>query len=137
MRSKEMHMQYLSLIEKGFQNNNPRFSTTYGINSRSPLLSLEGFDITKCLPYDIMHTVFEGVAQVHLQLLLSYLICTKKYFTEDQLNLALRTHKYGYSESSSRPSPIYKGANSEFHIKQSGIYKNSTIIHNIIIYVII
>ena len=50
--------QYLQLIEG---EGGSRHSVTYGINGRSPLLDLVGFDITKCLPYDIMHTVFEGV----------------------------------------------------------------------------
>ena len=34
-------------------------STTYGINNSSILFKLKGFDIiTKCLPFDIMHSIF-------------------------------------------------------------------------------
>ena len=29
---------------------------------------LDNFDVTKCLPFDIMHTVFEGMAVYHLTL---------------------------------------------------------------------
>ena len=68
-----MHTKYLQLIE-GKGEGGSRHSVTYGINGRSPLLDLVGFDITKCLPYDIMHTVFEGVAISHLKLLLNYCI---------------------------------------------------------------
>ncbi len=118
-RSKEIHIEYLKIIEQGALINNHRFSTTYGITCQSPLLPLVGFDVTKCLPYDIMHTVFEGVAQLHLKQLLNYMIIVKKYLTEDQLNLSIRTHKYGYSECDTKPSPIHKGE-SGMHIKQSG-----------------
>ena len=67
------HLEYLELIEMGGQSH----SITYGVNCRSPLLDLTGFDVTKCLPYDIMHTIFEGVATHHLHALLPYLIDEK------------------------------------------------------------
>ena len=112
-----MHTKYLQLIEgKGAF----RHSVTYGINGRSPLLDLVGFDITKCLPYDIMHTVFEGVTISHLKLLLNYCIEEMKYISLEQLNLLLRNHNYGHSESDTKPSPIFKDS-STYHIKQSGI----------------
>ena len=63
-----MHTKYLQLIEG---EGGSRHSVTYG---HSPLLDLVGFDITKCLPYEIMHTVFEGVTISHLKLLLNYCI---------------------------------------------------------------
>lgn len=81
-------------------------------------MNLLGFDVTKCLPYDIMHTIFEGVATHHLQALLSYVIGQKK-FTLNQLNSLLRTHNYSPSEE--KPSPISHDSGT-FHIKQSGTY---------------
>lgn len=115
-RTSELHKEYLELIEAGGQ----RHTITYGINSRSPLIDLVGFDITSCLPFDIMHTIFEGVATLHLQALLHYIVDTKKFITLVQLNTILRTHKYHSSET--KPSPIGKDSDNTYHIKQTGTH---------------
>ena len=109
----DLHQEYVDLIEVGGQSH----SITYGVNNRSPLIDLIGFDITQCLPYDIMHTLFEGVASLHLQTLLKILIDVKKCLTLPQLKSSLRTHKYNSSEV--KPFPISKSS-ILYHIKQSG-----------------
>ena len=111
-------MDYLALIDEA-----DRHSTTYGINRASPLLQLTGFDITKCLPFDVMHTVYEGVAQYHLNLLLHHLIDSCHYLSLDQLNHLIKVHPYGYSESDTKPSLIYRQSTttSDFHIRSSGM----------------
>ena len=73
-RNSNTHNEYINLIE------DPDIQP-HGINSRSPLIRLTGFDITKCLPYDIMHTIFEGVAMLHL---LHYLIDVKNFLSLEQ-----------------------------------------------------
>ena len=47
-----------------------------------------------------MHTVFEfeGVAVYHLNLLLHYLIDTRKWLSLTELNHAIEAHHYGYTE---------------------------------------
>ena len=45
-------------------------SVTYGINCASILMNTHHFDVTKCLPYDIMHILFKGVVPYQLKLLL-------------------------------------------------------------------
>ena len=82
------------------------FSTTYGVNRSCILSCLPGFDITKCLPYDIMHTVFEGVANHHLTYLLRYYFDEAKCLTLNQLNDCFKSHDYGYSEQDTKPTPI-------------------------------
>ncbi len=133
LRSLEEHKEYVELVEDERSQGHSRYhSVTCGINTSSPLLSLIGFDITKCLPYDIMHTVFEGVVKSHFQQVLKYLIDDKKYFTIDQFNLAIKTHKYGYSECTVKPSRI-ENSREGYHIKQSGIVytvKKSEIVIN-------
>ena len=52
-----------------------------------------GFDVTKCLPFYTMHTVFEGVANFHLINLLPHIIDTKSYFTLEQLNNIIQSHQ--------------------------------------------
>ena len=83
------------------------------------------FDVTKCLPYDIMHTLFEGVAPYHLNLLLGHIIDAKGYLTLQKLNHSLLTHCFGYSESDTKPSQIERDRSdrSKFRIRQSGKVK--------------
>ena len=83
-------------------------------------MKFKGFDVTKCLPFDIMHTIFEGVANFHLTHLLPHLIDKKHYFTLDQLNNIIQAHEYGYSERDTKPSTIQFKSNG-YNIKQSGI----------------
>ena len=72
MQNLTEHKDHISLIEESEVH-----SVTYGINKASILQQLDNFDVTKCLPFDIMHTVYEGVAVYHLNLLLHYLIDTR------------------------------------------------------------
>ena len=107
-----------------------KHSVTYGINRPSPLLQIENFDITKCLPFDVMHTVYEGVVPYHLNLLLCYLIDSCQYFTLVQLNYTIKTHPYGYSESDTKPSPISRDTSgSKFNMKASGKCIYSICVH--------
>ena len=57
----------------------------YGINKRSYLTNLRGFDIATQLLQNIMHTLLEGLVQYELRiLLLSYI--KSKDFTLEELN---------------------------------------------------
>jgi len=86
-------------------------------------MQLPDFDITECLPFDIMHTIYKGVAGYHLIRLVHYLIDLCQYITLFQLNHAITTHHYGYSESDTKPNTINKDSTNEFgyKIKSSGI----------------
>ena len=97
---------------------------TFGINDESCLQKLPSFDVTECLPFDIMHTIFEGVAVYHLRHLLIYLIDRCSYFSLDDLNHILESFHYGYTETDTKPSPIRRDSSdhSTFHIKCSGKY---------------
>ena len=81
---------------------------------------LTGFDITKCLPFDVMHTVFEGVAAVHINHLLLHLIDECKFFCLRDLNHIINSHDYGYSEIDTKPSPIRRETTAHSNF-QSGI----------------
>ena len=81
------------------------FKVTYEINHQSSLCELHEFDITTQLPQDIMHTLLEGVVQYELRHLLLYYIEAGK-FTLGQLNAAINSQKYGYSEVSNKPGPL-------------------------------
>lgn len=85
-------------------------------------MQLTHFDITKCLPFDIMHTIFEGVVKYHLNQVLHHLIDECSYLTLEQLNNTITTHHYGYSEADTKPTLILRQSNStsDFHFKLSG-----------------
>ncbi len=68
-----------------------------------------------------MHTDFEGVAKRHMGVLLHHLINECDYCSLQEVNNALSTHPYGYSESDTRPTLIKKDTSSNhYHITQSG-----------------
>ena len=117
-RDLESHIHYCDLIETDHSGRGG-FSVTYGINSRSVLMELPFFDVTKCMPYDIMHTVFEAVSGHLLNQLFEYLI-TDDIITLDEINLAVNQVCSGYSEIDSIPAPVYRdaGPKSKFHFKQ-------------------
>ena len=114
----ESHKFVLELIKESTTH-----SVTYGINRASPLLMLSNFDITKSLPFDVMHTIYEGIAAYHLNLLFHHLIDDCHYFTLDQLNHIIKVHPYGYTECDTKPSPIHREStsNSDFKLKYSGL----------------
>lgn len=82
-----------------------RFSLLYGINERSLLTKLPGFDITKQLPQDIMHTILEGTLQYEVRLILQHYISQRK-LKLDELNSSIENHCYGYSETDTKPGPL-------------------------------
>ncbi len=56
------------------------------------------------LPHDLMHDIFEGVAQYEIKLVLKHCI-SKSYFTLDECNHRLLHFDYGFSETD-KPSPL-------------------------------
>ncbi|XP_028417997.1 uncharacterized protein LOC114542721 [Dendronephthya gigantea] len=79
--------------------------TTYGLTQRSSLCQLPTFDVTQQLPQDIMHTLLEGVVQYEVRLvLLHYLQSGQTSLSE--INGAILSHEYGYSEISDKPTPL-------------------------------
>ena len=54
-------------------------STYHGINFESPLNAIDHFDLTKCLPHDIMHILFEGIIPREMKLLLKWCIREKNF----------------------------------------------------------
>ena len=89
---RETNKIILTLIAEG----ESRDSTTYGVNRSSPLQELIEFDITKCLAFDVMHTLFERAN--HLNLLFHHLIDESHSLRLGELNHAISSHDYGYSE---------------------------------------
>ena len=81
------------------------FSKTYGVNTKSALLSVKHFSMLGGgLPHDAMHDILEGMAPLEIKLMLKYYI-TNGFFTLNYFNERLINFNYGYSESD-KPVPI-------------------------------
>ena len=105
-RSKETHERHCKEIDEApTEHLKNDLKTTYGINHRSSLCDLHDFDITTQLPQDIMHTLLEGVVQYELRHILAHYISTGE-FTLAQLNAAITSQCYGYSEVSDKPDAL-------------------------------
>jgi hypothetical protein len=80
MRSLPRHKQQCDYIERAGISaaEKSHFSKMYGINRRSCLVDLLHFDVTKQLPQDVMHVLFEGVFPLIMELLLAHIIDTMK-----------------------------------------------------------
>ena len=106
LRTKETYSAQCDAIEQA-----PTLSvqkdmeTTYGLTRRSLLCKLPTFDVTCQLPQDIMHTLLEGVVQYEVRLVLLHYI-NSNLTSLSQINGAILSHEYGYSEVSDKPGPL-------------------------------
>lgn len=103
LRDQQSHNHYCDLVE-GDVSGRGGFSTTYGVNNRSVLLDLPLFDVTKCLPFDIMHSLFEGVSTHLLNQLFHHLI-NDEILGLDEINQEVNKICLGYSDS--MPASVY------------------------------
>ncbi|KAK3927031.1 Dual specificity mitogen-activated protein kinase kinase 1 [Frankliniella fusca] len=131
LRTKDMHETHLKALENASSQDleeeedspatpsdevpgNP--STAYGVNSRSPLLELDYFDVTVSLPQDIMHLFLEGILSTGCRLILHDAVKEKK-LPITSVNNFLDNHDYG-SFKSDKPSKI-KSEHLNTGLKQS------------------
>ena len=110
VRSLQQHVELANLLEdpdlpKGMK---LRWSKELGINSRSCLLDINGFDICTGLPHDPMHILLEGVVPMEMALLLHYCIEVRKYFTLKWLNSKLASFPHSSLEEKNKPEVIMK-----------------------------
>ena len=82
------------------------FSVQNGVNCLSILDNVPFFDLTQCLPQDIMHVLLEGVVDRNCGQLLKRCIYKKHYFSLRHLNNAIATFKYVEREKYSQPHPL-------------------------------
>lgn len=118
LRTAEVHQQHLEAIGgievadevvedeeiDGMSEEPQDQSSKYGVNSASPLLKVNYFDVTQCLPQDIMHLFLEGIIESGCRLLLRHAIEDKK-LTLKYVNNYIASHNYG-NLVNDKPSPI-------------------------------
>lgn len=69
-----------------------------GLKEESVLNKIPSFHVVDNVVFDIMHDIFEGVAQYDLCASLKYFVKTKKYFTLDTFNYRKQMFNYGETE---------------------------------------
>lgn len=108
-----------SVLEKA---DNPTFhSTTYGINSRTPLNDLKFYNTCEYgLPPDIMHDLLEGYVPYKIKLMLKHFINELQLFTLNELNSRIKNFHYGYMET--KPTLLFPStfSSNDGSLNQSG-----------------
>lgn len=84
------------------------FLKKFGVNRLSILDELPYFDLTLCLPLDIMHVILEGALPRNIRLLLFHCVVTKKYYSMNYFNEMILNFQYGDNEKPNAPRPIDK-----------------------------
>jgi hypothetical protein len=103
MPSHEDHLR--TIMDPALNGGNRNFwKQRFGINERSPLLDIPGFDVTKCMVQDIMHVMSEGVVEVALRQFIKY-CTTNELFSIRTLNTRIANFDYMHLVKD-KPSPI-------------------------------
>lgn len=98
----------------------PQFCQNTGVKGVCPLTEkLEHFHVVKGYPPDILHDVLEGIVPVELSLCLSELI-SQKFFSLDEVNQAIKTFDYSFSDKTDQPQTISKGFSAKGTIGGNG-----------------
>ena len=81
-------------------------STTYGINRRSPLNSLQYYHVCDFgLPPDVMHDLLEGYVPYKTKLMLKHFVQNDQLLSLSELNTRITNFRYGYMET--KPTVIF------------------------------
>lgn len=108
LRSEEEHRDRCDTLQDLTGETKSYWSKVYGITSKSCLLNLPFFDITKCILHDPMHILLEGVVKKELQLMLSDFIDRKKYFSLQYLNNVIKNFNYSEADLLDKPQELEK-----------------------------
>ena len=105
-RNKETHLRQCKEIDNApAECIKKDLQTTYGILTRSCLLKLPEFDVTKQLPHDVMHVLLEGIVPYEIQLVLSSLM-NDGYFSLSDFNHQLKIFQFSSNDVRSKPEPL-------------------------------
>lgn len=104
IRTKQMHAHHVQLTKQ-----DPSLSNAYGITGESCLSPLHSFDVTKGLPPDVMHDLFEGVIPLVMKCVIRHLI-SNRVFTLDQLNDRLAAFAFQGADKKSKIPPLSRQA---------------------------
>ncbi|XP_011859325.1 PREDICTED: uncharacterized protein LOC105556825 [Vollenhovia emeryi] len=118
LRNMESHLNHLEIIEEPdmLQGTREYWKKHFGVNTRSKLIDIPHFDVTRCLVQDIMHVLCEGVLEAETRLLINFYIQEKK-ITLQALNNRITSFNYGHLQKD-KPSLI-KTCHLKTNLKQT------------------
>lgn len=100
VRTEDIHVSHLKAIEEKTLVNH------FGVKRKCVLSEhLSYFNVTQSFPPDIAHDLFEGIISVELALCLTVLI-SKRYFTLGDLNEAITTFPFKWTDKTNRPHRV-------------------------------
>lgn len=103
-RNTQMYNQQVQAVQQ-----DPTLAKDYGVKKMCVLTeSLSHFHAINGYPPDVLHDLLEGVVPVELSLCLSHLI-SRKFFTLEALNNAIKTFPYSSYDKTDQPQPITPG----------------------------
>lgn len=80
-------------------------SSYYGIKQQSILNDLKYFNLGNIYAVDIMHDILEGVAQLEIKLIITYLV-SEKILSLREINQRIFSFNYGSIDQCTKPSPV-------------------------------
>ena len=105
-RTAETHLEHCNEIDNAATAYMKNYiKTTYGINRKSILTDIPGFDVTQMLPQDIMHVMWEGVCPHAIKLVLNHLVDSGDIDLET-FNSKIRNFAYSYFDCKDKPCEI-------------------------------
>ena len=104
LRTKEEYNKRCESRDSISEAEKTHYSKVYGINQKSILNELPGFDVTQQLPQDLMHVLLEGIFPLHLEQFLHYVIEDAGLMTLGQINSRIAEFPYAYF--SDKPGPL-------------------------------
>lgn len=101
--TKEVHMYHLQAVEEDDTN-----IPIYGVRGPCALNSVETFEVSKCLPPDVMHDLLEGVFPFVIKIVLKELV-KSRILTIETINSCISHMNFGQNDSSNKPPHITDG----------------------------
>ena len=104
------YMERCSFLEnpKLTKANRDHWCLQYGINNRSPLCAIDGFDVTTNVIMDPMHVLLEGCTGHIMALFLNRCINSAGLFSLKWLNACIDTYDYSYLDKGNKPKEIMR-----------------------------
>ena len=107
-RDQEEHENRCAQLSQLSKTSSVYWSRCWGINERSCLLDIAGFNLSVSLVHDPMHILNEGIVIKEICCMLYYFVELKKYFTLSWLNDSMSSYTYSYLEQKDKPETIKK-----------------------------
>ena len=117
-RSQDLHRRRCAELDSMTKRNRKYFSKMWGINSKTPLLDIPFFQLSKMITHDGMHVLHEGLLPYNISLFLQDAI-NDGILTLKWLNTNLAKFQYSYLDSDNKPELIVQKHLQKGSLKQT------------------